>query len=112
MDNALTLNDYPPELQRAYNDPAGDIMWRAGIARASAILMRKPRGDIKTIISLLRDSVRHPDDNALMNDAAIVISRIPKAITELQEMIDGGEECRGRDSQISSIINILEGLSA
>lgn len=30
------------------------------------------------------------------------------AINELKEMVDGGEECRGRDSQISHIIGVLE----
>ena len=35
--------------------------------------------------------------------------RINDTIEELQSQIDGGEECRGRDSQISHVINILEG---
>jgi hypothetical protein len=30
------------------------------------------------------------------------------AINELKDMIDGGEECRGRDSQIGHIIGVLE----
>lgn len=69
----------------------------------------KTSGSITTIISLLRDSVRHPDNDKLMQDAATVLSRIPKAIEELTSMVDGGEECRGRDSQISEVIRILEG---
>ena len=44
-----------------------------------------------------------------MQDAATVLSRIPKAIEELRDQIDGGEECRGRDQQISEVIRILEG---
>ena len=35
--------------------------------------------------------------------------RIKKACTELESMIDGGEECRGKDSQISYIIQLLRG---
>jgi hypothetical protein len=31
------------------------------------------------------------------------------ALKELHELIDGGEECQGRDSQISHVIGILEG---
>lgn len=69
----------------------------------------KTSGSINTIIHLLRDSVRHPDNDKLMKDAATVLSRIPKAVEELREMIDGGEECRGHDSQISEVIRILEG---
>lgn len=69
----------------------------------------KTSGSIKTIIALLRDAVRPPENDKLMQDAAIVLSRIPKAVEELRDMIDGGEECRGRDSQISEVIRILEG---
>ena len=69
----------------------------------------KTSGRINTIIALLRDSVRHPDNDKLMQDAATVLSRIPKAVEELHGMIDGGEECRGRDQQISEVIRILEG---
>ena len=69
----------------------------------------KTSGNVKTIIALLRDSVRHPDSDKLMQDAATVLSRIPKAIEELRDQIDGGEECRGRDQQISEVIRILEG---
>jgi len=69
----------------------------------------KTSGNIKTIIALLRDCVRHPDNDKLMQDAATVLSRIPKAIEELRDQIDGGEECRGRDQQISEVIRILEG---
>lgn len=64
---------------------------------------------IKEIIYLLRNCVRHPDNDKLMQDAAAVLSRIPKAIEKLREQIDGGEECRGRDQQISEVIRILEG---
>lgn len=39
----ITLGDYPAELEEAYNDPRGDIMWRAGIARAAAILLNNPK---------------------------------------------------------------------
>ena len=53
--------------------------------------------------------MRHPDNDRLMQDAATVLSRIPKAVEELRDMIDGGEECRGRDSQISEVIRLLEG---
>ncbi len=35
--------------------------------------------------------------------------RIKKAMKMLDEMIDGGEECRGRDSAISNIIYVLRG---
>ena len=35
--------------------------------------------------------------------------RIDFAIGFLGNMIDGGEECRGRDSEISQVIRILEG---
>jgi len=90
-------------------EPDGDIMWRAGIARAASILLRKPSGDIATIIHLLHNAVRDPANDKLMQDAAIVLSRIPKAIEELESQIDGGEECRGRDTQISHVIRILEG---
>ncbi len=65
--------------------------------------------NIDIIIHLLRDSDRPAECSTLMNDAATLLSRIPKAIAELLDMIDGGEECRGYDSQISTIIRILEG---
>lgn len=39
------------------------------------------------------------------------IARNKRAIKELHSMIDGGEECRGRDSEISNIIYILEGVA-
>lgn len=64
---------------------------------------------IQDIIYLLRNAVRHPDNDKLMQDAATVLSRIPIAIEELRDQIDGGEECRGRDQQISEVIRILEG---
>ena len=35
--------------------------------------------------------------------------RVPLAIKELRELIDGGDECRGQDSRISHVIGILEG---
>lgn len=108
-DDFIALGDFPPELLRAYDDPDGDIMWRAGIARAAAILMKKPSGDIATIIKLLRYSDRPISHDKLMQDAANVLSRIPKAIEELRDMIDGGDECYGRDSQISYVIDLLEG---
>jgi hypothetical protein len=41
--------------------------------------------------------------NALLN------VRINEALLHLREMIDGGEECHARDSQISDIIRILQG---
>lgn len=34
---------------------------------------------------------------------------VQHAIEELESQIDGGEECRGRDSQISYVISILRG---
>ena len=64
---------------------------------------------IKETIYPLRNCVRHPENDKLMQDAATVLSRIPKAIEELRDQIDGGEECRGRDQQISEVIRILEG---
>lgn len=45
------------------------------------------------------------------NRLLVLDRRIESAIAELSDMIDGGEECRGRDSEISRIINILEGES-
>lgn len=44
--------------------------------------------------------------------AARASERISKAVAELRDMIDGGEECLGRDQQISKIIRILEGKDA
>lgn len=35
--------------------------------------------------------------------------RITRALKELRGQIDGGEECRGRDSEISDVTRILEG---
>lgn len=35
--------------------------------------------------------------------------RIESAMRELDELIDGGEECHGRDSRISRVIRILDG---
>jgi hypothetical protein len=34
---------------------------------------------------------------------------VQHAVEELHSQIDGGEECRGRDQQISYVIDILEG---
>lgn len=104
----ILLSDFPSGLLEAFYS-ADDPMWRAGIARAAAILMRKPSGNIATIIHLLRESDRPVSHDKLMQDAAAVLSRIPKAIEELHSQIDGGEECKGRDSQISYVIGILEG---
>ena len=64
---------------------------------------------LQTIIHLLRDSDRPAECGKLMDDAAELLSRIPKAIKELNNQIDGGDECRGRDSEISEVIKILEG---
>ena len=36
------------------------------------------------------------------------IERIKLALAELYGMIDGGEECRARDSELSHVIGILE----
>lgn len=47
----LTLADYPPELQDAYNDPQGDIMWRSGIARAATILLNTRTPDLTMLES-------------------------------------------------------------
>lgn len=44
-----------------------------------------------------------------IKETIYLLSRIPKAIEELSSQIDGGEECRGRDQQISEVIRILEG---
>jgi hypothetical protein len=52
----LTLADYPQELREAYNDPNGDIMWRSGIARAAAILL-KPSPD-NALIDTLVDTLK------------------------------------------------------
>lgn len=65
--------------------------------------------NLQTIIHLLRDSDRPASHAKLMDDAARILSRIPKAIDELTSQIDGGEEMRGRDSNISEMIRILEG---
>jgi hypothetical protein len=43
------------------------------------------------------------------NRLLVLDRRIKAAVTELSSMIDGGEECRGRDSEISQVIRILEG---
>lgn len=72
--------------------------------------------NVNTIIHLLRDSVRPVSHGKLMDDAAIMLqqydTRIRHAIAELNSQIDGGEECRGRDSEISHVIHILEGKSS
>ena len=89
---------------------------------------------IDIMINLLRDSDRPASHAKLMDDAATALMQsvadnkglaaqitadaisiekhhksINAAITELYELIDGGEECRGRDSAISRVIRILEG---
>lgn len=46
-DKPLTLGDYPRALREAYDDPDGDIMWRAGIARAATMLLRQSGGDTR-----------------------------------------------------------------
>lgn len=38
-----------------------------------------------------------------------LVEAVARAASLLHDMIDGGEECRGRDSEISEIIRILEG---
>lgn len=35
--------------------------------------------------------------------------RMAEAVRMLEDMIDGGEECRGRDSELSEVIRKLEG---
>lgn len=40
---------------------------------------------------------------------SLIEQRMKCAIQLLNDMIDGGEECRGRDSEISHIIGVLEG---
>lgn len=43
--------------------------------------------------------------------AELFRKNIVAAVDELEEMIDGGEECRGRDCAISSVIRTLMGNS-
>jgi hypothetical protein len=63
------------------------------------------------LINILRYADRPQDMAKLLDDAANCIDRQEKridlAIAELCAMIDGGEECRGRDSEISRIIYLL-----
>lgn len=84
----LMLADYPPKLQEAYNDPAGDIMWRAGIARAASILIGKEKtsGDINTVIHLLRDSDRPASHDKLMQDAATLLECHRAVSIELHDL--------------------------
>jgi len=64
------------------------------------------------LCQVLRYADRPQSHGELMDDAASLLERQEKrinlAIAELTAMIDGGEECRGRDSELSRIINILE----
>lgn len=65
------------------------------------------------LINILRYADRPQDMAKLLDDAANCIDRQEKridlAIAELCALIDGGEECRGRDSEISNIIRTLGG---
>lgn len=65
------------------------------------------------LINILRYADRPAEVAKLLDDAANCIEKLAKrsdlAIAELCSMIDGGEECRGRDSEISHVIRILEG---
>lgn len=72
---------------------------------------------IRTMTTALRHLSRDIESadgvaNACCANAADMLialdARINTAIMALRDMIDGGEEMRGHDSQISSIIEIFE----
>ncbi len=88
MPEPLTFDDYPAKLREAYDDPSGDIMWRAGIARAASILIGKGKtsGNINTIIHLLRDSDRPASHDKLMQDAATLLEGHRAVSIELHDL--------------------------
>lgn len=47
-----------------------------------------------------------------MDTADRVISRLDEVAEWLTEQIDGGDECRGRDQEISAYIRYVEGAAA
>ena len=57
---------------------------------------------------LIRSDCYHDLATEYLQKYEIAMSRIEKAKTALLEMIDGGEELRGHDSQISEVIRILQ----
>lgn len=74
----------------AYEAVMGETPWKQGLMRA----------------------IQAYESARATPQAATAEARIAKAIAQLSDMIDGGEECRGRDSQISYVIDILEGRAA
>ena len=56
-----------------------------------------------------RKTLKGIDDKPQNQMINYLQARIDYALAQLSFMIDGGEECRGRDSEISQVIRVLEG---
>lgn len=83
MKKPLTLADYPPDLQRAYSDRDGDIMWRAGIARAATILIG---GEMQQLLDAVRD-MRAAQKAFFKNRQRDDLDRSRKLEREVDELI-------------------------
>ena len=63
--------------------------------------------DVRDIIEAYEAARTLPEPS----DEVVVATKresVTQALAVLHSMIDGGEECRGRDSEISDVIRILE----
>lgn len=60
-------------------------------------------------ICTISQYVEGEDVLGIFNEHATFSKRINDAIQLLSSQIDGGEECRGRDGEISEVIRILSG---
>ena len=66
--------------------------------------------DDERMSDLLRLAQKHHVLKEALKDKTVIKREAYQyIINELNELIDGGEECRGRDSSISHIIGVLQG---
>lgn len=74
LNKPITFADYPDELRKAYDDPDGDIMWRAGIARAAAIFLKGYCADHE-LIEALKDAYPHVASDSMRLRIGRLIAR-------------------------------------
>lgn len=102
--------------------PAHIRILRTFIERETNMRMRVLKGDsqkrgledaasAKASIDALDESFRieRSAGDSLAETNAVMARRIKRAQEELNNLIDGGKECQGRDSEISAVMRILGG---
>ena len=89
--------------------------YQGGTVHQMAKALRVDTSDIlnaddERMSDLLRLAQKHHVLKEALKDKTVIKREAYQyIINELNELIDGGEECRGRDSSISHIIGVLQG---